>query len=150
MPRLSSPSSRARRLRCAGWFRRSRGGWSRSVAGSRSGTNAVAVWMILQSYGSAGGKAFCAELLRRTDRLCEQLTSLGVRFFREPTMNVIAMRAADVPDGLRKRYLLVPESHEGEPRWLKIVVMPHVSDALIDTFLAELEVLLPSATTQSE
>jgi tyrosine decarboxylase/aspartate 1-decarboxylase len=112
-----------------------------TLAGSRSGTNAVAVWMILQSYGSAGGKAFCAELLRRTDRLCEQLTSLGVRFFREPTMNVIAMYAADVPNGLRERYLLVPESHEGEPRWLKIVVMPHVSDALIDTFLAELEAL---------
>ncbi|MCB9693161.1 MAG: aspartate aminotransferase family protein [Alphaproteobacteria bacterium] len=109
-----------------------------TLAGSRSGTNAVAVWMILNAYGREGGEAFCAELVARTDRLCAGLRGLGVETFREPGMNLVALRATSVPTAVAERHQLVPDDHE-RPSWWKIVVMDHVSDALVDAFLADLE-----------
>lgn len=108
-----------------------------TLSGSRSGTNAIAVWMILRSYGSEGGERFCQELLRRTARLCRGLDRLGVRYFREPGMNVVAMRAEDVPDAVVERFGLVPDDHHA-PRWVKVVVMDHVLEAHLDAFVASL------------
>ncbi|MCO4746637.1 MAG: aspartate aminotransferase family protein [Proteobacteria bacterium] len=108
-----------------------------TLAGSRSGANAVAVWMILMTYGSEGGTAFCDALVTRTDRLCAGLDSLGIRYVRTPGMNVVAMRNEDVPAELSERYLLVADSHD-DAKWRKIVVMEHVTDAQIDAFLADM------------
>ncbi len=109
-----------------------------TLVGSRSGTNAVAVWMILNAYGEEGGRAFCQELLARTDRLEERLHALGVTTFREPGMNLVALRADDVDPEVARRHQLVPDDHAA-PRWWKIVVMDHVTDALLDAFLDDLE-----------
>ena len=117
-----------------------------TLSGSRSGTNAVAVWMILMSYGSEGGAAFCAELVRRAARLSASLTELGVRHYRQPHMNVVTMRAADLPDSLTETYMLVPESGGDASQWRKIVVMDHVTDELIDRFLSELQRDRPSTS----
>ena len=108
-----------------------------TLAGSRSGTNAVAVWMILNAYGREGGEAFCGELIARTDRLCSGLEALGVRRFRQPGMNLVALCADDVPVDVAERHQLVPDDHD-TPAWWKIVVMDHVTDALIDGFLDDL------------
>jgi glutamate/tyrosine decarboxylase-like PLP-dependent enzyme len=114
-------------------------GLDSTLVGSRSGTNAVAMWMILMRYGAEGGAAFCADLVARTTRLCAKLDDRGVRYVREPHMNVVAMRADDVPQTLQERYLLVPDTHEGPANWRKIVVMDHVTDAMLDAFLADLD-----------
>ena len=42
-----------------------------TVCGSRSGANAISIWMILMAYGSRGGAKFCNRLCKRTDFLCE-------------------------------------------------------------------------------
>jgi tyrosine decarboxylase / aspartate 1-decarboxylase len=109
-----------------------------TVCGSRSGANAVAVWMILSAYGSADGRAFVAELLARTDALCIRLDELGVRYFREPGMNVVTLRAGDVPASVAAEFQLVPDRHDGPPGWWKIVVMDHVDEAAVDAFVAAL------------
>lgn len=108
-----------------------------TLCGSRSGANAVALWMILQAYGSEGGAAFLRGLLRRTDALCQGLDRLGVSYFRDPAMNVVTMRAADVPAPVAGRYMLVPDRHDA-PRWWKAVVMDHVEEDTIARFLADL------------
>ncbi|TNE86280.1 MAG: aspartate aminotransferase family protein [Deltaproteobacteria bacterium] len=109
-----------------------------TLSGSRSGANAVAVWMILRSYGFAGGRAFCRELVARARRLCDALERANVRHYRHPDMNVVTMRAGDLPEGLAERHMLVPDKHDGPAEWLKIVVMDHVTDGKIDAFLADL------------
>lgn len=109
-----------------------------TLSGSRSGANAVAVWMILRSYGSAGGQAFCAELVDRAARLSARLSELGVRHFLEPGMNLVALAAVDLPQGLPERHGLVPDVHEGRPRAYKIVVMDHVTEARVEDFLDDL------------
>lgn len=105
-----------------------------TLIGSRSGANAVAVWMILQTWGSDGGRAFVQGLADRADRLVAGLAELGIRTVHTPGMNVVAMRHGDVPAGVCERFLLVPDHHEA-PRWWKIVVMEHVTDAAVDRFL---------------
>jgi tyrosine decarboxylase/aspartate 1-decarboxylase len=110
-----------------------------TLCGSRSGANAVALWMILHSYGSNGGQAFVRELIRRTDRLCDGLDALGVHHFRDPRMNVVAIVASDVPRAIAERFMLVPDTHDGQPTRWKVVVMDHVGDAAIDRFLGALD-----------
>jgi glutamate/tyrosine decarboxylase-like PLP-dependent enzyme len=109
-----------------------------TLCGSRSGANAIAVWMILQTYGSAGGEAFIGELLRRTDHLCAGLRALEVPFYRHPSMNVVALRAGEVPPEVAHEYHLVPDTHDSEPAWWKIVVMDHVRVPVIEEFLGAL------------
>ena len=108
-----------------------------TLCGSRAGANAVAVWMIMASYGSEGLCAYAKELVGRTDRLCAGLDKLGCHYFRNPYLNVVAIGDADVTPELAQEYHLVPDFH-GKARWWKAVVMDHVDDGLIDRFIAGL------------
>ena len=45
--------------------------------------------MILQSYGSEGGKSFLRELVSRARKPCEKLDELSIEHFRDPYMNAI-------------------------------------------------------------
>lgn len=113
-------------------------GQDSTVCGSRSGANAVSIWMILKIYGPDGGTEFCQELLRRTDILCENLDKLGIHYFRDKFMNIVAMRASDNLKKLQPKHNIVPDSHEN-PKWYKIVVMDHVSEEMIKEFISDLK-----------
>lgn len=132
---LQAPYGTGIHLCRRGWIEHARTGAASYVrggdvtlCGSRSGANAVAVWMILRAWGSDGGKAFCAELMARSDRLCAALDGLGVPWLRQPGMNIVALDAAWVPQAVADRFALVPDDHAA-PRWYKVVVMDHVGDA---------------------
>lgn len=109
-----------------------------TLCGSRSGASAVALWMILHAYGSDGAREFLLELIARTERFCERLSAMGVRFFRAPAMNVVAILAEDLPAELAAKYMLVPDTHDRAPTWWKAVVMDHVESATLDRFADEL------------
>lgn len=110
-----------------------------TLCGSRSGANAIAVWMILQSYGYYGWQEKIGILLSRADWCCERLDKMKIRYYRHPQMNIITLRAKDVPAEIAEKYFLVPDSHgEAAPSWYKIVVMDHVDKEILERFLAEL------------
>jgi len=117
-------------------------GLDTTLCGSRSGANAVAVWMILVAHGYAGGREFVGALLDRTTRFTEKLEDLGVRYFREVGMNVVAIAReqpfGDFPSELAHAYMLVPDIHDGTPDWWKIVVMDHVDEPALADFIAAL------------
>jgi glutamate/tyrosine decarboxylase-like PLP-dependent enzyme len=110
-----------------------------TLVGSRSGANAIAVWMILMTYGAAGWKAKIQKLIDRTDRICENLDERGIRYYRHPAMNIVSIRAEDIPQRLAEQFVLVPDSHDQQPSWVKIVVMEHVTQGKIDKFLLALD-----------
>jgi len=110
-----------------------------TLVGSRSGANAIAVWMILMTYGSIGWKAKIQKLMDRTDRICESLDERGIRYYRHPDMNIVSIRAEEIPNSLAEQFLLVPDAHDQSARWMKIVVMEHVSQGKIDKFLLALD-----------
>lgn len=97
-----------------------------TVSGSRSGTNAIAVWMILFSYGFYGWFEKISILLMRTDWFCKQLDQLNIKYYRNPRMNIITIHAKYVPETIAEKYELVPDTHNGNPKWYKIVIMDHV------------------------
>eukprot|EP01136_Pigoraptor_vietnamica_P005630 Opistho-1_new@37523 len=108
-----------------------------TLSGSRSGANAVAIWMILMTYGPHGWFEKINKLLYRTDWLCKQLTELGFTYYRYPNMNIVTIRAKHIPASIAHQFGLVPDTHDGEPDWYKIVVMDHVEVEHLDEFLNE-------------
>ena len=115
-----------------------------TLVGSRSGANCIAVWMIMRTYGSEGWKAKIRKLLAKTDRLCSQLDDLGVEYFRNPMMNIVTLKSTHVDANIAAKYVLVPDKHDGQPDWYKIVVMEHVTHGQLDSFLLDLKRTAPS------
>lgn len=109
-----------------------------TLIGSRSGANAIAIWMILRTYGSQGWKAKIEKLLDRTAWLCHQLDQRKISYYRNPDMNIVTIRGEYIAPLLAKQYFLVPDSH-GSPRWWKIVVMDHVTQEVLNHFLIDLD-----------
>ncbi|HEY0299479.1 MAG TPA: pyridoxal-dependent decarboxylase [Arachidicoccus sp.] len=109
-----------------------------TLSGSRSGANAIAVWMILQTYGYHGWLEKIQTLLFRTDWCCKTLSEKNIRYYRHPKMNIITLRAEDIRKEIAEKYYLVPDTHIGDPRWYKIVVMDHVDIDRLKKFTDEL------------
>lgn len=114
-------------------------GMDLTLCGSRSGSNAVAVWMILFTYGPHGWREKIHVLQRRTQWLCEQLDQLKVGYFREPFMNIVSLEAKYIEKSLVKKYDLVPQKHQGDNYWYKIVIMDHVEVDHLSTFINDLK-----------
>lgn len=110
-----------------------------TFSGSRSGANAVAVWMILFTYGPFGWLEKINKLLYRTDWLCSQLDNLGISYFREPSMNIVTMHSEFIPKHIVDKYGLVPKTHTGDNKWYKIVVMDHVELDNLEDFINDLK-----------
>lgn len=109
-----------------------------TLSGSRSGANAIAIWMILVTYGPYGWYEKLHTLLYRTQWACSQLDEMGVKYYRHPDMNIITIRASFVPPQLAEQYGLVPDTHNGNTGWYKIVVMEHVEIEALQLFLSDL------------
>lgn len=116
-------------------------GLDATLVGSRSGANAVAVWMILMTYGPYGWKEKIFLLQHRTQWLCDQLQAMGIVFYRHPFANIVTIRSGEIPHSLAQRYGLVPDDHH-HPKWYKIVVMDHVTIDKLEPFLVELRSLV--------
>ncbi|MBF00713.1 pyridoxal-dependent decarboxylase [Flavobacterium coralii] len=101
-------------------------GMDLTLCGSRSGANAIAVWMILTTYGPHGWAEKINTLHMRTNWLCKELDALGIEYFREPYMNIVTIKSEYVPEEIALRFNLVPQKHDKNNQWYKIVVMDHV------------------------
>lgn len=110
-----------------------------TLSGSRSGANAIAIWMILAAYGPYGWYEKINTLLYRTTWVCKQLTEMGIEYFRHPAMNIITIKSKYVPQQLVDTYGLVPDAHGDEANWFKIVVMDHVEVEQLQPFLEDLK-----------
>ncbi len=111
-----------------------------TISGSRSGANAVSLWMILKSYGSMGWAVKIQKLLDKTTTLCHQLDKLSIHYYRNPFVNIITVRAEYISEEIAKKYHLVPDNTAQKPKWWKIVVMQHVQQGMLDQFIMELKV----------
>lgn len=114
-------------------------GYDLTISGSRSGANAVAVWLLLFSYGPFGWLEKINKLLYRTQWLCDELNKMDVRFFNERCMNIITIEREFVTPELASKYGLVPDQHNGQTKWYKIVIMDHVDLDLLNLFLTDLK-----------
>jgi tyrosine decarboxylase/aspartate 1-decarboxylase len=109
-----------------------------TLCGSRSGANAIAVWMILRIHGSNGWTIKMQSLADKTTRLCRRLDKNGVEYYRDPYLNIIAIKSKYISQKLAEKYHLVADSYDKEAKWYKIVVMPHVKQGFLDAFINDL------------
>ena len=108
-----------------------------TLIGSRSGANAVAVWMILMKNGPYGWREKIFVLQNRTQWLVEQLVVAGIPHYRHPGSNIVVIRADAISRQLAADHWLVPDNHDN-PGWYKIVVMEHVTIEKLEPFVAAL------------
>jgi len=109
-----------------------------TLSGSRSGANAIAVWMILMTYGPESWKLKMQKLMARTQFLTAALRERKLRFFHAEGMNIVSIWAEDLPAELATQFSLVPDDHAA-PKWWKVVVMEHVTEDLLTEFLEALD-----------
>ena len=114
-------------------------GMDLTLCGSRSGANAIAVWMILFTYGPFLLYEKIRILQMRTEWLCEQLDALNMKYFREPFMNIVTIQAGYITPELVKKFDLVPQKHDDTNQWYKIVIMDHVEIEHLMTFITDLK-----------
>ncbi len=105
-----------------------------TLVGSRSGANAVAIWMILASYGPHGWYENILVLRERTRWLTQQLSNLGIDYFNEDGSNIVTIKAACLSKEIADQFILVPDNHQ-DPKWFKIVVMEHVTLEKLEVFI---------------
>ena len=109
-----------------------------TLSGSRSGANAISVWMILSKNGPHGWYEKILVLQRRTDWLCERLDQLGILYYRNPYSNIVTIKSEYLSDEVAEEYRLVPDNHSN-PAWFKIVVMEHVTVDYLERFVDHVE-----------
>jgi tyrosine decarboxylase/aspartate 1-decarboxylase len=117
-------------------------GMDLTLCGSRAGANAVAVWMILFAYGPYGWFEKIKVLQMRTDWLCKQLEQLDLKYFREPFMNIVTIQSTCIPKAFEEKYDLVPQKHDENNQWYKIVIMDHVEIDQLTTFINDLKEII--------
>lgn len=109
-----------------------------TLCGSRSGANAISMWMILMTHGSEGWQYQMERLIDRTDRICDSLDEFGIKYHRNKFMNIVAIDAKSVTNEIASKYHLVADDFKN-PKWWKIVTMVHVEKHVIDDFLIDLQ-----------
>lgn len=109
-----------------------------TLIGSRSGANAIAIWMILSTYGPNGWYEKILVLQKRTEKVCKHLDELGVEYYRNLHSNIITMKSNFISEEIAQKYGLVPDNHH-QPNWYKIVVMEHVTMEKLNPFLEDLK-----------
>lgn len=112
-----------------------------TLVGSRSGANAIAIWMILCSYGREEWEQKIEQAQSKTSMVTDELDRLGVIYYRNPHANIIAMKNDFISKDIAKKYYLVPDNH-ASPSWQKIVVMEHVTTDQIQNFIEDLSASL--------
>lgn len=117
-------------------------GMDLTLCGSRSGANAVAVWMILFTYGPHAWFEKISILQMRTQFICQELDKLNIKYFREPFMNIVTIHAEFIPERIASKFCLVPEEHNENNKWYKIVLMDHVEVDHLTKFIYELKDLV--------
>lgn len=111
-----------------------------TLCGSRSGANAISIWMILMTHGSEGWTQVIKHLVDLTDYLCKALDEMQVKYYRNPYMNIVAIDSSELSEEIAKQYYLVADNYH-QPNWWKVVVMAHVKKHMIDDFLKDLKKL---------
>lgn len=115
-----------------------------TFVGTRSGASVIAVWTLLEHLGREGYAKIVERCMRLTWRLTEEIRQIrGLDIMVEPTTNVVGIKsdATDVRHvarELRSRGWAVSLF----PRHIRIVVMPHVREEHLESFVEDLRMVV--------
>lgn len=113
-----------------------------TLSGSRSGANAVSVWMIMMAHGPDGLKVRMQNLAHKAQSLQEDLEEMGVEVFHQKGINIVTIKDKYIKPAIATKYRLVSDNYSGKANWWKIVVMKHVTQGTLDQFVEDLALSL--------
>ncbi len=109
-----------------------------SLAGTRSGAAAAAAYAVMTHLGMEGYRKLVHSCMKMTHRLVEGVREFGIEPLIEPVMNIVAL---DVPDleevrkELRQKGWIT--SITRTPRAMRLIIMPHMSEAALLMFISD-------------
>ncbi|MCX8172047.1 MAG: tyrosine decarboxylase MfnA [Archaeoglobaceae archaeon] len=109
-----------------------------TLTGTRPGTGVASAYAVLKGLGFKGMREIVKMCLKNTKILLEEMSSLGFEPVIEPVMNVVAFkteRAEKIKQELYRRRWVI--SSIREPKAIRFVVMPHVTEEVIKNFIGE-------------
>lgn len=111
-----------------------------TILGTRPGAAAASVWAVHRAMGRAGYAGNVRRCLATTRRIATRLKALGADMVSEPELNLLTFRFGDAKE-THARLASAGFRLNVVPRFgaLRIVVNPHVTDAVADRFLEAFE-----------
>ncbi len=115
-----------------------------TLAGTRSGASAIAVWALLKHFGREGYTGVVRRCMDLTQRLAEEIPKIeGLDIVTKPVLNVIGLRS----ETIEVRLLAKEVRAKGWavalfPRHIRIVLMPHVNEEHVVKFLRDLKTIV--------
>ncbi|WP_094227633.1 tyrosine decarboxylase MfnA [Methanolobus psychrotolerans] len=115
-----------------------------TLTGTRSGAAVAATYAVMSFLGKEGYREKVSGCMELTHYLMDRLAGINVYPLLKPVMNVVALKVSK-PDLVRSR--LAKEfnwqvSITQKPHGLRLVIMPHVTFEMIDSFVKDLEKVL--------
>ncbi|WP_342303750.1 tyrosine decarboxylase MfnA [Methanolobus sp. ZRKC5] len=115
-----------------------------TLTGTRSGAAVAATYAVMNFLGKEGYRKMVSECMDLTHYLLKKLADMDVHPLIEPVMNVVAL---EVPKSDIVRSRLANEfnwqvSITQNPHGLRLVIMPHVTFEMIDSFVQDLKQVL--------
>ena len=115
-----------------------------SLTGTRSGAAVVSTYAVMRHLGRKGYGAIVQRCMDMTERLVAGARNIGIRPVIEPVMNIVALDV-ESPGEIQNR--LYEDfgwrvSLTRNPQALRLVIMPHLDNEIIDMFLADLNTVV--------
>jgi tyrosine decarboxylase/aspartate 1-decarboxylase len=111
-----------------------------TLTGTRPGTGVASAFAVLYSLGFEGMKKIVDECLRITQILVDEMVDLGFEPVIEPVMNVVSFKtkkSEEIKEELLRRKWVI--STIRNPEAIRFVVMPHVTEEVVEKFISELK-----------
>jgi len=111
-----------------------------TLAGTRTGASIAATYAVFKHLGRSGYKRIVTRCMNFVSMIEKEAADMGIHPVIQPVTNVIALRVnspEEVASNLRERNWYV--STTVSPKSLRLVIMPHITEEILNTFLADLK-----------
>jgi tyrosine decarboxylase / aspartate 1-decarboxylase len=113
-----------------------------TIVGTRTGASTAATWALIKYMGREGYRKVAGKCMELTGTLAQGIRESGFQLVTEPQLNIVAfqsdsMSPDEIADRLKGKGWAV--SIASYPRAIRIIVMPHLKEEHIKTFLVDLK-----------
>jgi tyrosine decarboxylase/aspartate 1-decarboxylase len=109
-----------------------------TLTGTRSGAVAAA-WAVMMHLGRDGYKQIVDRCMKMTYRLTDGIKELGIHPLIDPVMNIVAFKLPNLDEVRRKMHARGWfTSVTRNPRAMRLIIMPHLDDEVIELFISDL------------
>jgi tyrosine decarboxylase/aspartate 1-decarboxylase len=113
-----------------------------TIVGTRTGASTAATWALMKYLGREGYRNVSKQCMDVTNMLYDGVIESGFDPVTQPQLNIVAFRSKEISvDEIAERLekLGWAVSKSSYPRAIRIIVMPHIKENHIKTFINDLK-----------